>query len=163
MLPAVIDPKRVKVGLAGAGEALERRRVMLAEAGIAPRCIDADAALDGLHILYVAGASESVSEALAARARTAGILVNVEDRPALCDFHVPAQLHRGDLLLTVSSAGRAPGLVRFIRDWLAERFGTEWSARLDEAAGRREAWRAEGLPMATVSRQTRELARDWLS
>ena len=55
--------------------------------------------------------SSEISAALAGRARAQGILVNVEDEPLLCDFHVPATVRRGDLLLTVSSAGRSPGLV----------------------------------------------------
>ncbi len=62
------------------------------------------------------------SARLAQLARDAGVLVNVEDVPDLCDFHVPAAVRRGDLLLTVSTGGRAPGLSRILREWLETPF-----------------------------------------
>lgn len=164
MLPLIIDPSTVKVGVAGAGEALARRQAHLAEAGIDPipvRVDDRDA-LSGLNILYVAGLERDASAALAGRARALGILVNVEDEPLLCDFHVPATVRRGDLLLTVSSAGRSPGLVRLVREWLSRRFGAEWGDRVAEVGVKRSEWRAEGLPATTISEKTRALAARWL-
>ena len=67
-------------------------------------------------------------------ARDAGVPVNVEDVPELCDFHVPATVRRGDLLLTISTGGRAPGLSRILREWLEDRFDEQWTARLDDLA-----------------------------
>jgi precorrin-2 dehydrogenase / sirohydrochlorin ferrochelatase len=164
VLPLIVDPSAVKIGLAGAGEARARRQTHLADAGIHPIAIRADDrdALSGLDILYVAGLERDAAAALAGRARAQGVLVNVEDAPLLSDFHVPATVRRGDLLLTVSSAGRSPGLVRLIREWLAVRFGAEWSSRTAEIGARRAAWRAEGLPAATISEKTRSLAVRWL-
>jgi len=163
VLPLIVDPSTVKVGLAGTGEALARRQAHLADANIQPIPIRPDdrEALSGLDILYVAGLAQDVSAALAGRARALGILVNVEDVPALCDFHVPATVRRGDLLLTVSSAGRAPALVRMIREWLSDRFGAEWSSRVAEIGVRRADWRAEGLSPARISEKTRALAARW--
>lgn len=167
MLPIVIDPAQVRIGLAAAGPAGDKRRAMLAEAGVVPVELAADAedALAGLSVLYVAGIDPDASAALAARARARSILVNVEDVPALCDFHVPAAVRRGDLLLTVSSGGRAPGLVRHVRDWLAERFGQEWGGRVEAMGRLRARWRAEGVPPAAVAERTRAAAVDegWLS
>jgi precorrin-2 dehydrogenase / sirohydrochlorin ferrochelatase len=37
-----------------------------------------------------------------------GILLNVADEPALCDFILPANVIRGDLTISVSSQGKAP-------------------------------------------------------
>ena len=37
-----------------------------------------------------------------------GILLNVVDNPALCDFILPANITRGDLTISVSSQGKAP-------------------------------------------------------
>lgn len=162
MLPIILDPKRTIVGLHGAGEALARRKHHLSEAGIVPIDIALDTPLSGLDILYVAGADESACEALAARAHAAGVLINVEDKPALCDFHVPAAVRRGDLLLTVSSAGRSPGLVSTIREWLGRQFGDDWRERLDIASRQRETWRAKGLALSDISARTRALVEGWL-
>ena len=71
---------------------------------------------------------------LARAARAAGCLVNVEDVIELCDFHNPAQVRRGDLLLTVSTGGKSPGLAARIRSELARTFGPEWSDRLNRIA-----------------------------
>ncbi len=85
--------------------------------------------------------------------------------PALCDFHVPAIVRRGDLLLTVSTGGRAPGLARMIREWLETRLGLEWSGRLREVSQAREAWRKQGTAPADVAAQTRDFVgeRNWLA
>jgi precorrin-2 dehydrogenase/sirohydrochlorin ferrochelatase len=164
VLPLILDPSKVKIGLAGAGEALARRRAHLAEAGIQPVTIRPDDrdGLSGLSGLYIAGLEYEISAALAGRARAQGILVNVEDVPALCDFHVPATVRRGDLLLTVSSAGRSPGLVRMVREWLADQFGVEWGGRVAEIGAKREGWRAGGLSAAEISQKTRTIAERWL-
>jgi precorrin-2 dehydrogenase/sirohydrochlorin ferrochelatase len=163
VLPIVLNPSNAKIGLAGSGEAKARRRTLLADAGVIPVDISVDdrSALRDIDLLYVAGVTRDVSAALAGRARAQGILVNVEDEPSLCDFHVPATVRRGDLLLTVSSAGRSPGLVRIIREWLTEQFGTEWGRRVDELGRKRAHWRASGLSPAEVSTKTRTLAEWW--
>jgi precorrin-2 dehydrogenase len=167
MLPIVLSETAIRVGLAGAGEAMERRRAALAEAGVAPVAVPLDGAADltGLRLLYIAGIPRTAAATLAARARTAGILVNVEDVPELCDFHAPATIRRGDLLVTISTGGRAPGLARLIREWISARLGSDWSRQLDAVSDRRAQWRAEGLAPAEVSQRVREFVseRNWLS
>lgn len=169
MLPIMLDGSNLRAGVAGAGEGLDRRRNLLAAAGVVPRIFAG--ALPGpedigqLQILFLAGLDEHQSRALAEAARAAGVLVNVEDDPALCDFHVPAQLRRGDLVFTVSTAGRSPGLSRALREDLERRFGPEWDDRLDEIANLRRQWRAEGASPTDVSQRTRAVVseRGWLA
>ncbi len=164
MLPIILTPNSAKIGLAGEGEALERRRALLAGAGTTPIAIGPEANLGGLTILFVAGLDAERSEALALRARRAGILVNVEDIPLLCDFHVPAILRRGDLLFSVSTRGRAPGLARRLREWLEQHFGPEWDARSVELGDARERWRGEGVSAGDISVRTRKIIEEkgWL-
>jgi precorrin-2 dehydrogenase/sirohydrochlorin ferrochelatase len=159
-----LDPTTVRIGLAGKGEALARRRAFLSQGGVEPVRIDPEDPLDGLGLLFVAGLDRAMSAALAARAKAAGILVNVEDVPELCNFHVPAVVRRGDLALTISTSGKAPGLSRLLREKLAQDFGAEWGVRLDAVAEARAGWRAEGLAPEAVSQRTRDLvAREgWL-
>ena len=93
-------------------------------ARLAQRCgtsCRASAELAELRALWIAGLPEERAAELAALARAARVLVNVEDRPALCDFHSVAEVRRGDLLLTVSTAGASPGLAARIRARLAAR------------------------------------------
>jgi precorrin-2 dehydrogenase/sirohydrochlorin ferrochelatase len=167
LLPIVLNETSVIVGLAGAGEALERRRVLLKEAGVVPVTLPLDGRPlpNGLKFLYIAGIARAEAAALAAQARAAGSLVNVEDVPDLCDFHAPATVRRGDLLVTVSTAGRAPGLARLIREWLSAKLGSEWSRHLETVSERRAQWRSQGLAPQDVSQRVREFVaeRNWLS
>ena len=114
-----------------------------------------DEALTGLNLLFVAGLPEGESRALAARARALGVLVNVEDVLPLCDFHVPAIVRRGDLLLAISTGGQVPGLSRRLREALSDQFGPEWTTRLRDLAKARARWRSEGMSMAEVSQMVR--------
>jgi precorrin-2 dehydrogenase/sirohydrochlorin ferrochelatase len=160
MLPLVLNPVNLKAGLIGRGEARDRRAALLAEAGAAARLLPddpSDADLAGLQVLFVAGLPEGEARTLAARARALGVLVNVEDVLPLCDFHVPAVVRRGDLLLTASTGGQVPGLARALRESLAEEFGPEWTARLKELGLARARWRSEGLTPGEVSANVREL------
>ena len=165
MLPVVINPQMARIGLAGEGEPLVRRAAVLAGAAVEPVSVaenTSQEALRGLSLLFVAGLE--APESLAARARAAGVLVNVEDRPELCDFHVPAMVRRGDLVFTVSTGGRSPGLARRLRQWLERRFGAEWEGRLGELGAARSRWRDEGLPPGEVSERTVRMIgeRGWL-
>jgi len=164
VLPILLSAEFTNIGLAGAGEGRMRRAALLAEAGITPVPVDGKSTLSDLAVLFVAGLERSASEALAGRARSSGILVNVEDIPELCDFHVPAIVRRGDLVLTASTGGRAPGLARRLREWLEDRFGPEWSSNMEEVSQSRSAWRAEGLSAHDVSDRTRALIAEkgWL-
>lgn len=168
MLPIVLDQDEIAAGLAGAGEGLKRRKALLEQAGVIPTSVDAHApaeALAGLTVLFIAGLERETAGLLAARARASGVLVNVEDEPALCDFHVPAIVRRGDLIVSVSTAGRAPGLARLIREWLEKKLHLEWSRRLDDISGARQSWRAAGHSPSEVSEKTRAMVagKEWLS
>jgi precorrin-2 dehydrogenase/sirohydrochlorin ferrochelatase len=165
LLPIILSDEFVRVGLAGAGEARARRAALLGEAGIKLLAVDPQESLPDIRILFVAGLEPEAAAALSRRARAAGILVNAEDIPELCDFHVPAIVRRGDLVLTASTGGQAPGLARQLREWLETRFGPEWQLHLEEVGAARAGWRAGGLAPDEVSRRTRALVSEkgWLA
>ena len=186
MFPILIDTASVNIVLIGDGDAAMRRLKLLDEAGAArldvyarnpaPDYVEAigdrlrgerpgGEALEAARVVFIAGLDEGESSLLAAAAREAGALVNTEDRRALCDFHVPSMLRRGDLTLTVSTDGKAPGLARRVKRYLATKFGPEWGERLDEMARQREAWRAEGIGIAELGRRVDAFIEEkgWLS
>src|SRR5215211_880935 len=83
-------------------------------------------------VLCVASAAEpGVRNAIAADARAAGVLVNVMDDVANCDFAAPAIVRRGDLVVAVGTGGRAPALASRLRAELGERFGPGWAELVD--------------------------------
>ncbi len=165
MLPIILTPENAKIGLLGAGEGLERRRALLSGAGITAVVVPPEADLRGLRILFIAGLDPALSEVVAQRARRAGILVNVEDIPALCDFHVPAIVRRGDLMFSVSTRGRAPALARRLREWLEAHFGPQWQTWSEELGAHRDRWRGEGVPAGEIADRTRKIIdeKGWLA
>ena len=131
------------------------------EAVVCPR-LPNRADLTALRALWIAGLPEYEAAQLAALAHSVRVLVNVEDQPALCDFHSVAEVRRGDLLLTVSTGGASPGLAARLRARLAAEYGPEWAGRVALLGARRAAWRRQG---ADVPARTDALLRStgWLA
>ncbi|MCK4535292.1 MAG: hypothetical protein KAT81_07125, partial [Syntrophobacterales bacterium] len=63
--------------------------------------------------------------------RSRGILVNIVDEPARCNFIVPAIFRRKDLLIAVSTGGKSPALARKLREKMEEKYGPEYGILLD--------------------------------
>jgi precorrin-2 dehydrogenase/sirohydrochlorin ferrochelatase len=117
------------------------------------------------HLVFVADVDDATAAGFRDAARAAGAFVHVQDRIALCDFHLPARLRRGHLQVTVSTDGAAAGLSRLIREHLeAHVFGPEWAERVTELAAARQQWKAEGLSMSELARTLAAFvaARGWL-
>ena len=54
------------------------------------------------------------------------ILVNVVDQTEYCNFIAPAVVHRGDLMIAISTSGSSPALAKRIRRQLETQFGPEY-------------------------------------
>ena len=99
----------------GAGDAAEAKRRLVERAG-GQVIIELQDGIDrGARLAFIAHADAGAAEADAIRARCAGLLVNVVDRPALCDFTVPSVLERGPVLIAVGTGGVSAGLAKALR------------------------------------------------
>ncbi len=186
MIAVALDPTALPVAVAGRGEVALRRFLALRSAGARDLRLFSDrpdqemareaghalrsvlptrADLTALRALWIAGLPDKPAAALATLARSERVLVNVEDRPGLCDFHTVAEVRHGDLLLTVSTGGSSPGLAARIRARLAAEYGPEWGERLAQLRGNRAAWRHDGRNPAEVTALTDALlhANGWLA
>ncbi len=76
-----------------------------------------------------------LNERLAAEANEHNILMNIVDVPEFCNFIVPSRVQRGDLSISISTAGKSPALAKKIRRQLEGQFGAEYAEFLD-AMGR---------------------------
>lgn len=88
----------------------------------------------GYFIVICATDNPDVNQAVYREAGQHGVLVNVVDVPELCDFTIPAQVIRGDLLLTVSTGGKSPMLARRLREELESLYGPEYGQYLELVA-----------------------------
>ena len=87
--------------------------------------------LKGFFLVICATDNTTVNQAVSAEAERLGILANVVDVPELGNFSVPAQVKRGDLLLTVSTGGKSPAMAKKLRQELAKQYGEEYGEYLD--------------------------------
>ena len=97
----------------------------------------ADGMLEGAFLVYAATDLREVNAAVAAEAKRRGIPVNVIDDPAASTFQVPASIRRGELILSVSTAGGSPALSRAIRMELEEMYPPAFGMWLERVSCRR--------------------------
>lgn len=99
----------------GHGEAAEAKARLVRRAGGVVIDDLQDGIDRGARLAFIAHDDASAAEADAIRARCAGLLVNVVDRPALCDFTTPSVLERGAVLVAVGTGGVSAGLAKALR------------------------------------------------
>lgn len=99
----------------GHGEAAQAKRRLIERAG-GQIIDDLQEGIDkGARLAFITHEDETSAQADAIRARCAGLLVNVTDRPALCDFTVPSVLDRTPLLIAIGTGGASAGLAKQVR------------------------------------------------
>jgi precorrin-2 dehydrogenase / sirohydrochlorin ferrochelatase len=182
MVPVALDPAAMAMAVAGRGPAALRRFLALRAGGAKDLLLFSDQLheleqapgdllrqflpsrtdMAALQVLWIAGLPTDAANELGALARSQRVLVNVEDRPELCDFHSVAEIRRGGLLLTVSTGGASPRLSARIRARLATEFGPEWGERLALLRNHRRAWRGEGRDVAAATDALLQ-ANGWLA
>ncbi len=189
MLPLMLDIKNTPIAIIGSGYAAAMRLTLVDQSGAGNISVyavnpteelrklagsrlierlpsDSDFNRAGFRVVYIGDMPAESASPLVDKAHQAGALVNVHDIKALCDFHVPARLVRGDLQITVSTNGRAAGLSRILRDHLANRvFGPDWAAKVSSLGHARDRWRASGASFEDLVRRTESFVNDrgWLS
>jgi uroporphyrin-III C-methyltransferase / precorrin-2 dehydrogenase / sirohydrochlorin ferrochelatase len=87
--------------------------------------------LDGA-FLAIAATDDTATNALVfAEAEELKVLLCSVDDIDHCHFAAPATVRRGDFLMTLSTAGKAPALAKRLRRELGASFGPEWGALVD--------------------------------
>lgn len=136
-LPLFVRLAGRPVILLGDGEAARAKRRLLDRAGAAIVGEEATAAL-----AIVALEEEAEAIAAVTRLKARGVLVNAVDRPALCDFTLPAIVDRSPVIVAIGTGGVSAGLAGALRQRL-EAILPATLGRLAEAlGGAREAMRA---------------------
>ena len=76
--------------------------------------------LKGAQLVFIGTGCAGADAALQAIAREAGVLVNVVDRPELCEAITPAIVDRDPVVIAIGTEGTAPMLAREIRARIEE-------------------------------------------
>jgi len=99
----------------GEGAAAEPKRRLVERAGGEVVSDAAEGIARGARLVFIAHDEQGACEADATRLRAAGLLVNVVDRPDLCDFTTPSILDRDPVLIAVGTDGTSAGLAKQLR------------------------------------------------
>jgi uroporphyrin-III C-methyltransferase/precorrin-2 dehydrogenase/sirohydrochlorin ferrochelatase len=151
-LPIFLNVRGRKVVVLGEGPAADGRAELARSAGAE---IVRRPDFAGAVVAFVATGSEAGDIAAAAAARAAGVPANVMDRPALCDFIMPAIIERGAVTVAVSTGGASPTLAQIVRDRIeavlpdrlaavaemAQRFRHQVALAIPDFQRRRAFWR----------------------
>ena len=86
--------------------------------------------MEGKFLVIGATDNEEVNEKINKDAAERGLLCNIADRPAACNFVLPAIVRQGDLLIAVSTSNKSPAVARRIRETLEKQFGPEYTVLL---------------------------------
>ncbi len=167
--PVYIDISKRKCVVAGGGDVAERKVERLLECGASVVVIGNELTpnLEAMkneekisHIpdnykndyiegaLLVIGATDrdEINERIYRDSKERGILVNIVDDPAKCDFIVPSVFQQGDLSIAISTGGKSPALARNLREELEQLYGHEYRILLNIMGDIREKIISRGEP-----------------
>lgn len=109
----------------------------------------------GIALAIGAFADDQAAAVFAALARQMAVPLNMVDRPALCDFHIPSIVNRTPLIVAISTGGIAPVIGQWLRGrmetllppdtgrilQMAAQMRAEILKRLPKLQNRRRFWR----------------------
>lgn len=165
LYPVNLDLRDQPVLVVGGGPVAARKVAGLRDAGavvtvVAPQLVDvleADPSLRrhvrpyqrgeaaSYRVVITATGDAAVDAQVARDARATGVPVNSADDPDNCTFTLPAVVRRGDIQVTVSTAGRSPALSAWLNDRLDAVVDDALVATLDLLAEVREELRSRGV------------------
>ena len=94
--------------------------------------------LEGMFLVVAATSSTELHERIFELAARGGVLCNIVDVPALCDFYYSSVVQRGALQIAISTAGQSPALAQRLRKQLEDQFGPEYEEWLAQLGASRE-------------------------
>lgn len=170
MIPIHVDPALTQIGLVGRGTLAVRRLAWFQGLGATPLIfsdrpepelvaaagsdlilrLPSSEDLADMQIMWVADLEPAEAELLGRAARKAKVLLNTEDVLPLCDFHTPAVVRRGRLVLSAGTGGGSPAAASYVRERLAAAFPEAWTQILETLTAERLEQKKAGASMAEM-------------
>jgi siroheme synthase-like protein len=76
--------------------------------------------LDGANLVIAATNDNELNEYIRQAAHERNLLVNIADKPDLCDFYLGSIVQKGDLKLAISTNGKSPTVAKRLKEVLNE-------------------------------------------
>ncbi len=86
--------------------------------------------MEGMFLVFGATNQETLNRQINQDAERLNMLCNIADRPAVCNFILPATVKRGDLVIAISTSGKSPAFAKELRKHLETQFGDEYATLL---------------------------------
>lgn len=87
--------------------------------------------LDRQFLIIGATNDEELNQHISRDAEKRNLLYNIADRPAACNFILPAIVQQGDLVMAISTSGKSPAFAKKLRKDLEKQFGEAYAFFLD--------------------------------
>lgn len=94
--------------------------------------------LKNIFLAVAATSSPALHACIFREARRRGVLCNVVDDPAHCDFYYGAVVRRGALQIAISTGGHSPALAQRLRKQFEKEFSVKYEDWLEELASARQ-------------------------
>ncbi|HHE74732.1 MAG TPA: bifunctional precorrin-2 dehydrogenase/sirohydrochlorin ferrochelatase [Desulfobacteraceae bacterium] len=152
--PIFLDIKDRNCLVVGGGDVGTRKVEMLLECGASVTVVSLDASetlkrlfedqritlvtrayrpsdLDNSFLIIGATNDERLNQQLSMDAEKCNLLCNIDDRPAACNFILPAIVQHGDLGMAISTSGKSPAFAKKLRKDLEKQFGEAYAVFLN--------------------------------
>ncbi len=185
--PVLIDLKKFPCLIVGGGKVAHRKAVSLLKFNarvtvVAPRFCQALLKLSGhdkikiirrgysaehlrdFKLVFAATDNPTINRRVRSDCSKAGVLLNVVDDRAMCDIILPAIVRRGDLVIAVSSQGKAPFFTVAVKKLLEDFVSPSFREAIKLAAKlRRQVLKSRRLRSSTARKRIfkRFAAIDW--
>src|SRR6185503_19476294 len=87
--------------------------------------------LEGADIVIVAVNDIPAATRIKGDTRRAGLLVNVADKPELCDFYLSSVVRKGHLKIAISTNGKSPTIAKRLKEEIGSMIPDEMDNVLD--------------------------------
>jgi uroporphyrin-III C-methyltransferase/precorrin-2 dehydrogenase/sirohydrochlorin ferrochelatase len=159
--PVFLDLAGQQCIVLGEGKFAVEKAAALREAGANVRVIPSrdykPGVLAGARLVVDASEDPEINRQSWDEAESAGILINVVDRPAQCRFIAPAIVRRDPLLIAISTEGESPFLASALRAQIERWLGAEWGPFVSLVGGVRRRLREARVPLSKQTRVYRQL------
>lgn len=98
-----------------------------------------DTDLDNADLVIAATGNPELNDYIRQSARDRKLLVNIADKPALCDFYLGSIVQKGDLKIAISTNGRSPTVAKRIKEVLNDGIPNEIDITLKQVSQLRTA------------------------
>ena len=106
--------------------------------------------LEGIDLLIMATNNPEFNEEVKQLAKSRHLLINVADKPDLCDFYLGSVVQKGNLKIGISTNGKSPTIAKRLKEFLNELLPEEIDETLNLMASYRNSLKGDFQRKVTV-------------